>query len=66
MEGDLARMIFSDPPYNVKIDGHVGGSGKVKHREFAMASGEMTVAEFATFDLPRTVAKSPRQLHQRL
>jgi hypothetical protein len=22
----------------VKIDGHVGGSGKIKHREFAMAS----------------------------
>ena len=49
MEGDLARMIFSDPPYNVKIDGHVGGSGKVKHREFAMASGEMSVPEFTTF-----------------
>ena len=49
MEGDLARMIFSDPPYNVKIDGHVGGSGKVKHREFAMASGEMTVPEFTIF-----------------
>ncbi len=49
MEGELARMIFSDPPYNVKIDGHVGGSGKVKHREFAMASGEMTVPEFTLF-----------------
>ncbi len=49
MEGERARMIFSDPPYNVKIDGHVGGSGKTKHREFAMASGEMTVPEFTTF-----------------
>ncbi len=49
MEGDLARMIFADPPCNVKIDGHVGGSGKVKHREFAMASGEMTAPEFTTF-----------------
>ena len=37
MEGELARMVFADPPYNVKIDGHVGGSGKTKHREFAMA-----------------------------
>lgn len=37
MEGHLARMVFTDPPYNVRIDGHVGGSGKVKHREFAMA-----------------------------
>ena len=42
MEGEKARMVFSDPPYNVPIDGHVGGSGKVQHREFAMASGEMT------------------------
>lgn len=49
MEGHLARMVFTDPPYNVRIDGHVGGSGKVKHREFAMASGEMTEAEFTSF-----------------
>ena len=49
MDGDLARMAFCDPPYNVKIDGHVGGSGKTKHREFAMASGEMTEVEFTTF-----------------
>ena len=49
MAGEMARMVFSDPPYNVKIDGHVGGSGKVKHREFAMASGEMSAAEFTEF-----------------
>jgi DNA modification methylase len=49
MDGELARMVFTDPPYNVKIDGHVGGSGKIKHREFAMASGEMTVVEFTAF-----------------
>lgn len=49
MQGELARMVFTDPPYNVRIDGHVGGSGKVKHREFAMASGEMTPAEFTAF-----------------
>jgi DNA modification methylase len=49
MEGETARMVFSDPPYNVKIDGHVGGSGKVKHREFAMAAGEMTASEFTSF-----------------
>ena len=42
-------MVFTDPPYNVPIDGHVGGSGKIKHREFAMASGEMTSAEFTAF-----------------
>jgi DNA modification methylase len=49
MAGETARMVFTDPPYNVPIDGHVGGSGKVKHREFAMASGEMTKDEFVAF-----------------
>ena len=42
-------MVFTDPPYNVPIDGHVCGLGKVKHREFAMASGEMNEAEFTAF-----------------
>ena len=49
MQGEYARMVFSDPPYNVPIDGHAGGSGRVKHREFAMAAGEMTAAEFTEF-----------------
>jgi DNA modification methylase len=46
---ERARLVFSDPPYNVPIDGHVGGSGAVKHREFAMASGEMSFDQFTTF-----------------
>jgi DNA modification methylase len=41
MDGATAHMIFTDPPYNVKIEGNVGGLGKIKHPEFAMASGEM-------------------------
>lgn len=49
MNGAEARMAFTDPPYNVPIDGHVGGAGKVKHREFAMAAGEMTRGEFTAF-----------------
>ena len=49
MDGEKATMVFTDPPYNVPIDGHVGNSGKIKHREFAMASGEMTEREFANF-----------------
>ncbi len=49
LEGAEAQMIFTDPPYNVPIEGHVSGLGKVKHREFAMASGEMTEAEFTAF-----------------
>lgn len=49
MGDDRARAVFTDPPYNVKIDGHVCGSGAVKHREFAMASGEMDAATFIAF-----------------
>ncbi len=49
LAGEKAQMVFTDPPYNVRIDGHVSGLGKVRHREFAMASGEMTEAEFAGF-----------------
>ena len=44
-----AQLIFSDPPYNVPIAGNVSGLGKAKHREFAMASGEMTPREFTNF-----------------
>lgn len=49
MAGDIARLVFTDPPYNVPIDGHVCGLGAVKHREFVMASGEMTAREFTAF-----------------
>jgi len=42
-------LVFTDPPYNVPIDGHVCGSGSIKHREFAMASGEMSEAAFTDF-----------------
>lgn len=44
-----ATTVFSDAPYNVKIGGHVSGLGKVQHREFAMASGEMSPSEFTSF-----------------
>jgi len=46
---ERAGMGFSDPPYNVAIDGHVSGLGATKHREFAMASGEMTSEAFTSF-----------------
>jgi DNA modification methylase len=49
LEGKLAQLVFTDPPYNVPIDGHVGGKGQVRHREFVMASGEMSEAEFSGF-----------------
>ena len=48
MEGDPpARLVLTDEPYNVPIAGHVTGG---RHREFAMASGEMTDAEFLAFN----------------
>ncbi|MES2600793.1 MAG: DNA methyltransferase [Pseudomonadota bacterium] len=49
MGPDRADLIFTDPPYNVPIAGHVSGLGAVKHREFTMASGEMTEDEFTNF-----------------
>lgn len=49
MAGRHAGMVISDPPFNVRVDGHVGGKGKIKHREFGMASGEMSEAEFTAF-----------------
>jgi len=49
LQGELAEMMVTDPPYNVRIDGHAMGRGKVRHREFAMASGEMSVAAFRAF-----------------
>jgi len=49
LDGDKAEIVFTDPPYNVPIDGHVCGLGNIRHRDFAMASGEMTSAEFTTF-----------------
>lgn len=44
-----AACAFTDPPYNVPVKGHVSGLGKVQHREFAMASGEMSEGQFTGF-----------------
>jgi DNA modification methylase len=46
---ERADLVFTDPPYNVPIDGHVSGLGKVQHREFAFASGEMSETQFTAF-----------------
>jgi len=46
---EKAAAVFTDAPYNVRINGNVSGLGKVQHREFAMASGEMTHDAFASF-----------------
>ena len=49
MDGEKAQMVFTDPPYNVAIEGNVSGLGRTRHRDFAMASGEMTREEFMSF-----------------
>ncbi len=49
MDGAKAQMVFTDPPYNVPIDGHVCGLGRVRHGDFAMASGEMSETQFTSF-----------------
>jgi len=49
MAGATADLVFTDPPYNVPIEGHVCGAGAIKHREFAFASGEMSEAQFTAF-----------------
>lgn len=49
MGRDKARLAVTDPPYNVPIGGHVSGLGKVRHREFVQASGEMSEREFTAF-----------------
>jgi DNA modification methylase len=48
-EAPLARAVFTDPPYNIQIDGFAVGAGSIKHREFVAGSGEMTDDEFDTF-----------------
>ncbi len=49
MWGQKAAMLFTDPPYNVKIRGHVSGTGMTQHREFVEASGEMSREQFVRF-----------------
>jgi DNA modification methylase len=47
-DDDPATLILTDEPYNVRIRGNVTGGA---HREFAMASGEMSGSEFLAFNL---------------
>jgi DNA modification methylase len=49
MGEERAAMVFTDPPYNVPIDGHASGLGAIHHRPFPMASGEMDKAAFTAF-----------------
>jgi hypothetical protein len=49
MGEERAAMVFTDPPYNVPIDGHASGLGAIHHRPFPMATGEMDKAAFTAF-----------------
>jgi DNA modification methylase len=49
LAGKSIDTVFTDPPYNVRIQGHAGGRGKIRQREFAMASGEMNPDEYRAF-----------------
>jgi DNA modification methylase len=49
MGEERAAMVFTDPPYNVPIEGHASGLGAIHHRPFPMASGEMDKAAFTSF-----------------
>jgi DNA modification methylase len=49
MNGAKVEFVFTDPPYNVPIDGHVCGLGRIRHRDFAMGCGEMTASQFTAF-----------------
>jgi DNA modification methylase len=53
LEGAKVGLVVTDPPYNVAINGHVGGKGQIHHRDFEMACGEMTPPAFTGF-LTRT------------
>jgi DNA modification methylase len=49
LQDERADLIFTDPPYNVPIDGNVCGLGRIRHREFAMGAGEMSKEAFTAF-----------------
>lgn len=62
LEDEKIDVVFADPPYNVRIENNVSGLGKVRHGDFAMASGEMSPEQFTQFltDSFRTVADRMR------
>jgi DNA modification methylase len=48
LDSERAALLLTDPPYNARI-GRVSGKGRIQHREFAMASGEMSEGQFVEF-----------------
>jgi ParB-like chromosome segregation protein Spo0J len=58
VNGALASAVFCDPPYNLRVSA-IGGCGRVRHPEFAFASGEMVPPEFRAF-LSQTLGNGVR------
>lgn len=64
MQGELAELVVTDPPYGCVIENNVSGGGKVKHGNFVMGAGETSLAEFASgllrpsFECMANVSKS--------
>jgi DNA modification methylase len=48
MGSECAAMVFADPPYNVRV-ASIQGRGRIKHREFEIASGELSPQQFKKF-----------------
>lgn len=48
MDGTVAAAVFCDPPYNLRAKA-IGGRGRVRHRDFAFACGEMSPVQFRAF-----------------
>lgn len=48
MDGQQAAAVFCDPPYNVRMRS-IGGRGRIRHQDFAVASGEMNRVQFQGF-----------------
>lgn len=46
---EIIDVVFADPPYNLTIENNVSGLGKVRHGNFAFASGEMSPDQFTGF-----------------
>lgn len=49
MQGQKADLVFTDPPYNLPIEGHVSGLGRHQHQGFCMGVGEMSPEAFTQF-----------------
>lgn len=60
MRGEIAAMCFNDMPFNISVSSIVG-RGRTKHRNFAMAAGEMSPEEFTSF-LAETLARATEHL----